>query len=162
MRRIVVGAAIVAACVAAAPPTWAQTSPAITVNPNPVEAGADVTIANAPDAASACLPGTGAGAVDAEVGAPEGAAVVVLLDQIDGPDEVLAPASTDSSGNWQVVVQAPEAGQYNVLATCQLNAVTYPAVTLAVTAAAEPPAEPPPVDPAPPAAPQALVPAFTG
>ena len=161
MRRVVLGVGIVAMVTAAlVSPSWAQTTPTISVTPNPVEANADVTIANT---AGATCQSTTLQAGGGEAGPPEGAAVVVLLDEIDGPQEILTAASTDADGNWQAVVQVPEAGQYSVLATCQLNGVNYEAVTLAVTAAAEPPTDPPPVAPAPPAAePQAVTPAFTG
>ena len=167
MRRIVVGIGIVLGVSAAlGAPSGAQVTPTISVTPNPVEANADVTIANT--TGSVCQ-GTTLQAGGSEVGAPEGADVVVLLDEIDGPQEIFAFADTDAGGNWQVVVQVPEAGRYTVQATCQLNGSNYEAVTLSVTAGAEPPpTEPPPTEPPPsappatPAQPQAQAPAFTG
>ncbi|MBL8775814.1 MAG: hypothetical protein JNK12_07780 [Acidimicrobiales bacterium] len=160
MRRIVVLLVVMTAGLAiGVAPSSAQAGATIVMTPNPVEAGADVTITNTPDAASICQPST----TTREVGSPEGGDVVVLLDQFQGPNEILTAASADSAGNWQVVVQVPEAGEYNVLATCQLNDVAYQPQTLSVTAAAEPPTEPPPsAPPAAPAQPQAAAPAFTG
>lgn len=167
MRRIVVGSFIVLALSAALGATsGAQVTPTISVTPNPVEANADVTIANT---TGATCQSTTLQADGAEVGALEGADVVVLLNEIGGPQEIFDFATTDTDGNWQVVVQVPEAGRYTVVATCQLNGVSYEAVTLAVTAGAEPPpTEPPPTEPPPsappatPAQPQAQAPAFTG
>ena len=161
MRRIVLSLVVVAAGLATGvAPSSAQAGATIVLTPNPVEAGADVTITNTPDAASICQPTTKA----QEVGSPEGGDVVVLLDQFQGPNEILTAASADTAGNWQVVVQVPEAGEYNVMATCQLNDMAYQPQTLTVTAAAEPPpTEPPPsAPPATPAEPQAQAPAFTG
>ncbi len=162
MRRIIVVTAVVSAwLVAAVAPSSAQVVATIVLTPNPLQAGESVTITNSPDATSVCLasPKREAGAL------PEGGDdVSVLLIQVPGTQEIVTGASVDPQGNWQVVVPVPEAGQYNVAAVCNLNAVTYQETTLSVTAGAEPPpTEPPPAaPPAAPAEPQAQAPAFTG
>lgn len=158
-RTMAIISAVTIGLVVAAGPASAQGAATITLSPNPLPAGAEVTIANSPDAGSICqAPGGKA----SEVGSPEGGDVVVLLDQFQGPNEILTSASVDGAGNWQVVVQVPEAGEYNVIATCALSDFDYQPQTLSVTAAA-PPAEPPPVPPPAPAAePLSGTPAFTG
>lgn len=88
----------------------AVTPATLVVTPNPVAAGADVTITNASDAASLC---EGGGDVDVFITYPDGS----MSTPLPGP-------SPDVDGNWQYITQLAEPGEYVVIATC--NTVAPP------------------------------------
>jgi hypothetical protein len=176
MRRSLVFVGVAAAALfATAGLSSAGIQPTFTVTPNPVVAGEDITIANSPDAASTCE-------VDSGSKLAEGDEVINTVDVSIADSEANIvfeeTATPDEGGNWQVVTQLTEPGEYTVLAVCNgtgggggggltagaeaVGPFTYAPEALTVTGdAPPPPVDPPPVTP-PAAQPQDLQPAFTG
>lgn len=146
----------------------AGTAPTMEITPNPLTAGDDVTITNTDNAASTCQ----SSATTAPI---EGAPVDILLDQIDGDQEIFGFATTDEDGNWQFVTPVDFAGTYEVTASCnqgggaqgaeRVGPFDYQAGELLVVDGEEPPPTEPP-SPGPPLIlgpePLPLQPAFTG
>lgn len=172
MRRSALFLGVLAvALMAFVAPTSAGTPPTIVVSPNPVVAGEDITITNAPLDNSTCEAG---GSKDSE----GSQANTVTVQIVDSSATIVfeETASPDEGGNWQVVTQLTEPGEYTVLAVCNngggggglvaddaeaVGPFTYQPVDLVVTEQVDPEPEPPTGGPLVPV-PQDIQPAFTG
>ena len=168
-RRVVFLGVVFTALLALIAPVSAGPPATMEVTPNPVAAGADVTIANS-NAASTCE-----SADERRAGEGSDPVDVAIIDA--GDNEVFSTsASTDVDGNWQVVTQIADPGDYVVLAACstgggaldetgaeRVGPFRYQEVDLTVTEANPlPDPEPPTGGPLLPAPPIDLQPQFTG
>ena len=162
---LLVGVVVLALAAWAVPSGAGEQNPQMSVTPNPVEEGADITIANVSGATHTCE------SSDLQSGAEGGGNEVDVNISDDGGVIFSGSATTDADGNWQLVTQIGEAGEYIVAAACNGPAPSsaseafgpfeYDPVDLTVVAG-EPAPPVPPVPPAPAADAVTAAPAFTG
>jgi hypothetical protein len=173
-RSLVFISAVVGASTSLVGPSSAGTPATVEVSPNPVVVGADITITNTDNTASTCEPSE----TGAEGEPHDGVSVLIITAGNPSTRTFQGTASTDDSGNWQMVTQIADPGRYLVWAGCNVpvsasgqpstveatGTFLYDIADLTVTGA-EPPAEEPPLAPAPPPEPVRPIdiqPHFTG